>query len=94
MKWQKLSSKSNKELSQYTPRMEKIQVDKKDIATVIGKGGANIREIVEVSGAKVDINDSGEVTVSAADQETRDKAIQMINSLLQNLRLEKFILEK
>ena len=67
MKWQKLS-KSNKELSQYTPRMEKIQVDKKDIATVIGKGGANIREIVEVSGAKVDINDEGVVTVSAPDR--------------------------
>ena len=79
----KAIKESNKELSQYTPRMEKIQVDKKDIATVIGKGGANIREIVEVSGAKVDINDSGEVTVSAADQETRDKAIQMINSLVE-----------
>ena len=79
----KAIKESNKELSQYTPRMEKIQVDKKDIATVIGKGGANIREIVEVSGAKVDINDSGEVTVSAADQETRDKAIQMINSLIE-----------
>ncbi len=79
----KAIGESNKELSQYTPRMETIQVDKKDIATVIGKGGANIREIVEKSGAKVDINDDGKVTVSAADQETRDKAIQMINSLIE-----------
>ena len=36
--------------------MEKINVDKKDIAAVIGKGGATIREIVEKSGAKVDVN--------------------------------------
>ena len=49
--------------------MEKISVDKKDIATVIGKGGATIREIVELSGAKVDINDEGVVTVAAPDEE-------------------------
>ena len=50
-------SSSRKEVSKHTPKMEKISVDKKDIATVIGKGGATIREIVEKSGAKVDIND-------------------------------------
>jgi polyribonucleotide nucleotidyltransferase len=61
----KAISKSNSEVSEYTPKMEKVQVDKKDIAAVIGKGGATIREIVELSGAKVDINDEGVVTVSA-----------------------------
>ena len=38
---------SRKEFSKHTPKMETIKVDKKDIATVIGKGGATIREIVE-----------------------------------------------
>ena len=56
--------------------MEKIQVDKKDIATVIGKGGATIREIVETSGAKVDVNDTGEVTV------TPDEAVPEIKLLI------------
>src|SRR6056300_8183 len=74
-------SKSNSEVSEYTPKMEKVQVDKKDIAAVIGKGGATIREIVELSGAKVDINDEGVVTVSAPDEESRNKAIQMINDI-------------
>ena len=37
---------SRKEFSKHTPKMETIKVDKKDIATVIGKGGATIREIV------------------------------------------------
>ena len=77
----KAISKSNAEVSEYTPKMEKIEVDKKDIATVIGKGGATIREIVELSGAKVDINDEGIVTVSAPDEESRNKAMQMIKDI-------------
>ena len=48
--------------------METLKVDKKDIATVIGKGGATIREIVETSGAKVDVKDTGEVTIAAPDE--------------------------
>ena len=74
-------SSSRKEVSKHTPKMEKISVDKKDIATVIGKGGATIREIVEKSGAKVDINDSGEITVAAPDEEARNKALKLINDL-------------
>ena len=74
---------SRKEVGKHTPKMETIKVDKKDIATVIGKGGATIREIVEKSGAKVDVKDTGEVTVTvAANEETRKIAVQMINDLV------------
>tara|TARA_Y100001970_G_scaffold125834_1_gene155641 strand:- start:1292 stop:3361 length:2070 start_codon:yes stop_codon:yes gene_type:complete len=73
---------SRKEVGKHTPKMETIKVDKKDIATVIGKGGATIREIVEKSGAKVDVKDTGEVTVAAANEETRKIAVQMINDLV------------
>jgi len=73
---------SRKEFSKHTPKMEIIKVDKKDIATVIGKGGATIREIVETSGAKVDVKDTGEVTVAAPDEESRTKAIEFIKSLV------------
>ncbi len=79
----KAISKSNSELSKYTPKMEKIQVDKKEIAAIIGKGGATIREIVETSGAKVDINDEGVVTISAADEEIRNKAIKMVKEIIE-----------
>ena len=61
-------------VGKHTPKMEKISVDKKDIATVIGKGGATIREIVELSGAKVDINDEGVVTVAAPDEESQKQS--------------------
>ena len=69
---------SRKELSKHTPKMETLKVDKKDIATVIGKGGATIREIVETSGAKVDVKDTGEVTVASPDEASRNKAIEYI----------------
>ncbi len=73
---------SRKEFSKHTPKMETLKVDKKDIATVIGKGGATIREIAETSGAKVDVKDTGEVTVAAPDVESRNKAIDFIKSLV------------
>ena len=85
----KAISKSRDNVGKHTPKMEKITVDKKDIATVIGKGGATIREIVEKSGAKVDVNDEGEVTVSAPDEEARNKAMQMIKDLTAKAELNK-----
>ena len=65
--------------------MEQVTVDKKDIAAVIGKGGATIREIVEKSGAKVDVNDEGVVTVAAPDEESR-KRFQPLKYLRINLQ--------
>ena len=85
----KALDKSRAGVGKHTPKMEKITVDKKDIATVIGKGGATIREIVEKSGAKVDVNDEGVVTVAAPDEESRNKAMQMIKDLTAKAELNK-----
>ena len=85
----KALSKSRDGVGKHTPKMEKITVDKKDIAAVIGKGGATIREIVEKSGAKVDVNDEGVVTVAAPDEESRNKAMQMIKDLTAKAELNK-----
>jgi len=85
----KALSKSRADVGKHTPKMEKITVEKKDIATVIGKGGATIREIVEKSGAKVDVNDEGEVTVAAPDEDSRNKAMQMIKDLTAKAELNK-----
>ena len=73
---------SRKEMSKYTPKIETVKVDKKDIAAVIGKGGATIREIVELSGAKVDIKDTGEVTIAAPDEKSRKKAMEMVKNII------------
>jgi len=85
----KALNKSRPDVSKHTPKMEKITVDKKDIATVIGKGGATIREIVEKSGAKVDVNDEGVVTVAAPDEESRNIALQFIKDLTAKAELNK-----
>ena len=85
----KALSKSRDDVGKHTPKMEKITVEKKDIATVIGKGGATIREIVEKSGAKVDVNDEGVVTVAAPDEDSRNKAMQMIKDLTAKAELNK-----
>ena len=85
----KALDKSRPGVGKHTPKMEKITVDKKDIATVIGKGGATIREIVEKSGAKVDVNDEGVVTVAAPDEESRNKAMQMIKDLTAKAEMNK-----
>ena len=85
----KALSASRTDVGKHTPKMEKINVDKKDIAAVIGKGGATIREIVEKSGAKVDINDEGVVTVAAPDEESRNIAMQMIKDITAKAELNK-----
>ncbi len=85
----KALNKSRDSVGKHTPKMEKITVDKKDIATVIGKGGATIREIVEKSGAKVDVNDDGVVTVAAPDDESRNKAMQLIKDLTAKAEMNK-----
>jgi polyribonucleotide nucleotidyltransferase len=85
----KALSTSRDEVGKHTPKMEKITVDKKDIAAVIGKGGATIREIVEKSGAKVDVNDEGVVTVAAPDEESRNIAMQMIKDITAKAELNK-----
>lgn len=73
---------SRKDLSKHTPKMEKVTVDKKDIAAIIGKGGVTIREIVDLSGAKVDISDDGIVTIAAPDEISRNKALEMVKSII------------
>ncbi len=85
----KALDKSRDNVGKHTPKMEKITVDKKDIAAVIGKGGATIREIVEKSGAKVDVNDEGVVTVAAPDEESRNIAIQIIKDITAKAELNK-----
>ena len=85
----KALDKSRADVGKHTPKMEKITVDKKDIAAVIGKGGATIREIVEKSGAKVDVNDDGVVTVAAPDEESRNIAMQFIKDITAKAELNK-----
>ena len=68
--------------SEYAPKIETMQVPTDKIREVIGTGGKVIREIVEVSGAKVDINDDGIIKIASNDQEAIKKAHDMIYSIV------------
>ncbi len=68
--------------SQYAPKIETMQIPTDKIRDVIGTGGKIIREIVEVSGAKVDINDDGMIKIASSDQGAIDKARDMIHGIV------------
>ena len=70
------------EFSGHAPRIETMQVPTDKIREVIGSGGKVIREIVEVSGAKVDINDDGIIKIASPNAEAIQKAYDMIHSIV------------
>ena len=71
----------HQERSQYAPRIETIQIPTDKIRDLIGKGGATIRGIVEQTGAKIDVDDSGRVSVASSDAEGLKKALAIINDI-------------
>ena len=70
------------DFSVHAPRIETMQIPTDKIREVIGSGGKVIREIVEVSGAKVDINDEGIIKIASPNGEAIQKAYEMIHSIV------------
>ena len=68
--------------SAYAPKIETLTIPTDKIREVIGSGGKVIREIVEVSGAKVDINDDGVIKIASSDANAIKKAYDMIWSIV------------
>ena len=69
------------EMSPYAPSITTITIPVDDIGTVIGPGGKQIRAIIDASGAEIDIQDTGVVTITSNDQEGAKIAIKMIKDL-------------
>ncbi|HVC45781.1 MAG TPA: polyribonucleotide nucleotidyltransferase [Terracidiphilus sp.] len=69
------------ERSQYAPRIETVQIPTDKIRDLIGKGGATIRGIIEQTGAKIDVDDTGRVSVASSDAEGLKKALAMISDI-------------
>ena len=70
------------DFSVHAPRIETMNVPTDKIREVIGSGGKVIREIVEVSGAKVDINDEGVIKIASPNGESIKKAYDMIYAIV------------
>ncbi len=78
----KALSQGRTEFSAHAPRIETMTIPTDKIREVIGSGGKVIREIVEVSGAKVDINDDGVIKIASANADSIKKAYDMIYSIV------------
>ncbi len=70
------------DFSIHAPRIETMNIPTDKIREVIGSGGKVIREIVEVSGAKVDINDDGVIKIASPNGEAIQKAYDMIHAIV------------
>ena len=66
------------EVSKYAPKIEQIQIDPNKIGDVVGQRGKTINEIIARTGAKIDIDDDGNVSVSSDDKDAIASAINMI----------------
>jgi polyribonucleotide nucleotidyltransferase len=77
------------EMSSYAPRIEILQIKPSKIGVVIGPGGKQIRAIIEETGAQIDINDSGVVSISSNNAEAMAKAKEIIIHLTAEVEIGK-----
>ena len=82
-------SEPREELSSKAPQAVIIQINTKKIRDVIGKGGETIRGLVEETGAQIDVDDSGKVTVYGDTPESRSMAVERINALTEEPEINK-----
>jgi len=80
-------SEPRKDLSRHAPRIVTLQVKQDKIRDIIGPGGKNIRSIVDQTGVKVDVEDSGLVKLASPNYEAIEKAIYMIKRLTQEVEV-------
>ena len=85
----KAISGSRESLGEHAPKIETLKIPTDKIREVIGSGGKVIREIVEKSGAKVDISDDGTIKVAASEQSKIDAAIKMIEGITKEAEVGK-----
>ena len=71
-------SKPRESVGPYAPKIMQIQIDPSKIGDVVGQRGKTINTIIEETGVKIDIDDDGSVSVCGVDQESMEKAMDMI----------------
>lgn len=81
-------------LSAHAPRIFTIQIKQDKIRDVIGTGGKIIRGIIEQTGTKINIEDSGIVSIASADEESAQKAIAIIKGIVEEAELGKIYMGK
>jgi polyribonucleotide nucleotidyltransferase len=86
--------KPRTELSPYAPRFVTIKIRQEKIREIIGPGGKVVRGIQDATGAKIDIEDDGRVTVFSPDSASVQKAVGMIQDICREVELDRIYLGK
>ncbi len=71
-----------KEVSKYAPKIMQIQIDPQKIGDVVGQRGKTINAIIEQTGVRIDIDDSGAVSICGTDKEAMDKAVKLVQTIV------------
>ncbi|HAM39479.1 MAG: polyribonucleotide nucleotidyltransferase [Elusimicrobia bacterium RIFOXYC2_FULL_34_12] len=85
----KTISQSKSALSEYAPKMITIMIDVAKIKDVIGSGGKIIRKIIQDTGAEINIEDDGKITISAVNSESLNMAKQRIEDITADVEVGK-----
>src|SRR5580692_3007882 len=93
-KMEEVISSGREKISDYAPRFYTVQIPVDKIRDLIGPGGKMIRSIVEQTGVKIDVEDSGLVKVASSDQASAAKALQIIGDLTATAEVGKTYLGK
>ena len=87
-------STPRKNLNPFAPRIITMQINPDKIKDVIGSGGKVIRSIVEQTGAKIDIEDSGVINIASSDEAAANKAKEIIRGIVQEAEVGKLYMGK
>jgi polyribonucleotide nucleotidyltransferase len=82
------------QVSQYAPVVIRMEIKTEKIRSLIGPGGKTIKQITADSGARVEVDDDGNVVIAAADQESADAAVEMINEIVKEAEIGKLYMGK
>jgi len=93
-KMDEVITSGREKISDYAPRFYTVQIPVDKIRDLIGPGGKMIRSIVEQTGVKIDVEDSGLVKVASSDQESAAKALQIIGDICATAEVGKTYLGK
>ncbi len=78
-----------KSLSEYAPQITSVQIDPKKIGKVIGPGGKMIRKIIEETGAQIDVDDDGTVSITAEGLESMKQAKEWVEKIVEEVEVGK-----
>ena len=80
-------SEPRSDVAEVAPKITTLQINPEKIRDVIGKGGAVIRSLVQTSGAKIDIDDNGVVSIAAVNNESAQIAIKLIQDIVREVEV-------